>query len=346
MYCDNEHRQPNGSKAHDYNTIVSDTVLCPRPFYGAPGEEASQWLNYFEKYAAYSNLQEQDKTKLFGVLMGNSALDWITTLAPGDQYSYAALKRAFTENYLPSPALRWIEASAMWRHPQGPSERTDDFLTRIKEGVQRLQISHETLHHCFIQGLRKELCSAVLVRKISDLQNFVKRAKNAEANFTNADPLTTLLMENMKSNTELAQKQAADIKELTEKVKALSTISTNQNDNAMAVAAVTRSSKSEQDYRPQSDYARQRYGADQTAPGWEHTRRTHERSRQTGGGWRGMGNERRTRTFDLQTQGSECSRCGLEHRQAPCPTATATCGLCLKQDHYKRCCKSARVQNE
>lgn len=43
------------------------------------------------------------------MLMLNSAIDWITTLTPEDPYSYAAVKRAFTENYLPSPQLRWIE---------------------------------------------------------------------------------------------------------------------------------------------------------------------------------------------------------------------------------------------
>jgi hypothetical protein len=65
----------------------------------------------------------------------------------------------------------------------------------------------------------------VLQQGVRDLQQTLRAARIAEAS-TSADPLTSLLVETIKTTTNMAEKQAADMKELSAKVSAL-TISNN-----------------------------------------------------------------------------------------------------------------------
>jgi hypothetical protein len=97
----------------------------------------------------------------------------------------------------------------------------DDFVTRLKRCAKRLNITDDTLHFAVIHGLRSPIRLHVLQQGVQDLEQTLRAARIAEAS-TATDPLTALLLETIKTTTQAAEKQAADIKDLSMKVSALS----------------------------------------------------------------------------------------------------------------------------
>ena len=347
MHCDEGNNKAYGATPHQYNAIVSDSVIAPKPFSGTSSENGEEWLRYFETYAAYRNLQEEDKIRLFAILMRNAAADWISTLAQDGQHSYDSLKQAFTEHYLPSDQLKWIEAGKIWQK-QGADEKVADFIVRLKKITQRVEISDEMLLYAFLHGLKPALRSHCLMNGVQDLPSAIKIAKIGEASLS-TDPLTSLLMENMKTNSQLAEKQSADIKELTAKVSQLAAVTTaksTENADELAVASMVRhttDNHATRNFSPRSVDPRRRHGND----GRSMPKRFEPAQRpcvvpERNAGWRSnAGSRYQTRTAMAPASGEECMRCGLLHRADSCREISAECRLCSRQGHYARCCRSA-----
>jgi hypothetical protein len=143
-----------------------------------------------------------------------------STLPAQTTRSYFALSRLL-DNYFKSRELLWKEAGDLFNQSQRPDERVDDFITRLKRCAKRLNITDDTLHFAVIHGLRSPIRLHVLQQGVQDLEHTLRAARIAEAS-TATDPLTALLLETIKTTTQAAEKQAAEIKDLSMKVSALS----------------------------------------------------------------------------------------------------------------------------
>jgi hypothetical protein len=86
---------------------------------------------------------------------------------------------------------------------------------------EEINITDDTLHFAVIHGLRSPIRLHVLQQGVQDLEHTLRAARIAEAS-TATDPLTALLLETIKTTTQAAEKQAAEIKDLSMKVSALS----------------------------------------------------------------------------------------------------------------------------
>ena len=98
------------SAAQIFGTIISDTTICPKTFSAASNESAESWLKLFERYADYRNLRDDDKKRLFIILL----IRGLSTRQDVEENSYDQLIEIFKKAFLPSPELKWTEASALW----------------------------------------------------------------------------------------------------------------------------------------------------------------------------------------------------------------------------------------
>jgi hypothetical protein len=133
-------------QAPTYHVPIADAIIAPKTFSGTAAESGEEWLEYLEKYFEFRHIRDEDKITLFSVLLRGGASDWVSTLTRQQLQDYDTLKEAFKETYHPSHELRYREASALWRDVQGPHEKFDDFLTRLKRGARRCQVSDDLLH--------------------------------------------------------------------------------------------------------------------------------------------------------------------------------------------------------
>jgi len=191
--------------------IISDNAIAPPQFKGS-SDEAEGWVTHFEQFVAYKELNDDDKIKLFGLLMRSSAQDWYTTLRPEEKATFDTIIAAFREAYCPSPELVWSEASKVWRQDQHVGESVDLFVTRLRKAARRVHMTDEALNYAIIQGLRGPIRMAVLQQGVEGLQQTLRRARIAEASLA-SDPVTSILMESLNAQTakmeDIASKVAA-----------------------------------------------------------------------------------------------------------------------------------------
>jgi hypothetical protein len=185
-----------------YYIPIADTIIAKKTFAGTSAESREEWLEYLDKYFEFRHLRDEDKIRLFGVLLRGSASDWRSTLKRQQLHTYDDLREAFKETYYPSHELRYREASALWREVQGPHEKFDDFLTRLNRGARRCQISDELLHLAVLNGLRPNTRCQILSSGIKDLPETIRLTRAAEATlFT--DPVTALFWKTRKMHHKL-----------------------------------------------------------------------------------------------------------------------------------------------
>lgn len=319
---------------------IADSIISPKAFSGTTSENAEEWCDYLEKYFAFRNLHEQDKIRLFNMLLRGGAGEWMSTLPPETLHSYDALKNAFCDAYYPSPELRWTEASAIWQHPQAPNERVDDFVTRLKRGARRVQISEDMLHLAVLNGLRPNIRCQVLQQGAKDLNQTVRLARIAETTLS-TDPVTALLVENMKVTSQIAEKQSQELKELTSKVSALSATTTlsqlAQKAEATTVAAAMGAAANMQQTRYFSDRADTRDNETRRPATYRFTRQQ-QRGGATGDR-RFNNNDQRYQRTGMSRPIIDCSRCGYKHPSGNCPAYRQECRNCGGQGHFARRCR-------
>jgi hypothetical protein len=303
-------------------TAISDSVLAPKTFNGTTAEDPEAWLDYFERYTKYRNIPNGDKITLFSMFMREGAANWLSTLAEHTLRSYESLKRAFQENFFKSRELLCKEAGDLFNQMQRPEERVDDFITRLKRCARRLNITDDTFHHAVLHGLRGPIRLHVLQQGVTDLEQTLRAARIAEAS-TAADPLTSLLLETIKTTTNMAEKQAADIKELSAKISALATSNNGTmapvayaESDQLVTNAVSRNSKPTFDDNRRRDNFRPRVvkQTPQNIQRANYARQTANRKSVI-----------QTSFRQPQTTSYDCRNCGLHHQRGECKAFGQSC---------------------
>jgi hypothetical protein len=75
----------------NYHVPIADTIISPKTFSGSSNESGEEWLEYVDKYFEFRNLTEEDRIRLFNMLLRGSASDWMSTLSPQQLHSYHSL---------------------------------------------------------------------------------------------------------------------------------------------------------------------------------------------------------------------------------------------------------------
>jgi hypothetical protein len=311
----------NGTRA------VSDAAVQPKPFTGQADQDPEGWFEFFERYADFRQLEPGVKKRFFCILLQGGAGDWLATLPNATQMSYVELTNAFKANYYRSPELKWKEAGALWNQAQGPSERVEDFVTRLRKAARRLNFPAEVLHYAVINGLRGPIRLHVLQQSVKSIDDTVRAAKVAEAAATTApDAISVLVLDAMQASAQASEKQAAEMKQLAASVATLT---------AGQAAPVERVNTPTSAPVQQPPPRRALLPTSQNQQRQAYAQRAANR---TGGG-NGPPNR------DGQVQ-ARCGRCGWAHRAGNCRADGQECRHCGKVGHFARVCRSAKPDRD
>jgi hypothetical protein len=186
----------------------------------------------------------------------------------------------------------------------------------------------------------------VLQQGVRDFPQTLRAARIAEAS-TAADPLTSLLLETIKTTTNMAEKQAADIKELSAKVSALAIpnnettapVTYAENDN-LAANAVGRNNNAPR--RTFNDNRRRDNFRPRVVKQTPQNIQRANYARQT------ANRESVIQTSFRQPQATsyDCRNCGLYHQRGECKAFGQRCNHCGKIGHFARVCRSNKTNTQ
>jgi hypothetical protein len=334
----------------EQNAHLSDQLIAPTPFANDGKQKAEEFLAHFKKYARIKQIEGQQKIELFSLLLRGEVATWFDTLEREITTDFHRLIDEFKRAYCTNENLIWMDHQKLFSTPQQPNESVTAFVTRIKSQARRLDITPQTLHHSVIAGLRPNIRQFVVSQGgLSDLNTAIDIALKAEAT-TVSDPMTILLMESVQNQTRLAETQAKQLEELTQKFNALAAT------NSAVVAASAEQLRTD---RSRERSHERRYTSTRSPSrdrSYDSDRRERKPLKQTPQRVQKQNYVRRQAgekptVFENRTQASAtktttCRNCGFNHAQGQCRAKGATCHNCQKLNHFAKMCRSARAQRQ
>ena len=333
--------------------VVSETAICPKTFEGVENmEEAEAWISYLTKYVNFKNFTNVESLQLAGLLLQRGASAWFDSLPIEKRQTYVDFVNAFKEAYCLNPNMAWKQLASLFSSPMRNNESVTAFVSRLRKTASQVpDVSESVFLSAVIAGLLPHLRINVLNNGVTNLQEVIDLARRVEA-CTGSDPLTTVLMDSLKSSNELMQKQSQDIKALTSQVQQMAAasaaaISQPKYDGDVSTIEPPRSSQQAQQQIHASGQGRVgNYQRTQNQE-WKgmRTQRFNPRNQQR------MNYVRDYMQQQSQGQNSQaadttvCPSCSLHHRRAGvCPSKFKQCYSCGAYGHYSRCCMAARNQ--
>jgi hypothetical protein len=339
------------SSIMNVNPHLSDQLIAPTPFANDGQQKAEKFLTHFLKYARIKQFEGHQKIELFSLLLRGDAATWIDTLEPATTACFDRLVDEFKRAFCVNENLIWMDHQKLFSTPQQPTESVTAFVTRIKNQARRLDLMPQTLLHSVIAGLRPNIRQFVVSQGgLTDLNTAIETALKAEATAV-SDPMTAMLMESVQTQSKLAETQAKQLHELTERVNALTATKTEL---VAASANHWKDERSRERSRERGDRDKRSPSRDRSgeSPRWERKplKQTPQRMQKQNyvrsqRGEKPVAFENKKRP-PAQTSQMVCRNCGYQHAQGQCRAKGVTCRNCQKLNHFAKMCRSARAPQQ
>jgi hypothetical protein len=191
---------------------LSDAAFALQPFSGSAycDDLAEKWLEKFNMYCAFKKLGDEDRLRLFHLLMKDRAADWLHALPEHKKRDINSLTQEVILRHQLSCVEKWKKKAELWRRKQSPTESVDDYVATMQATARRLNMPEPYLADAIMQDLHPELRLHVLHSKAETVKEILEAARVSEvvhsANTTAASQMETLtakvdlLLTNMVAN--------------------------------------------------------------------------------------------------------------------------------------------------
>ena len=280
--------------------------------------------------------------------MREGAADWLSTLSPEKTASWDELIKEFKATYFKSAELKWAQARDLFQEPMKDNERVDDFVIRIRRAAKRVNLGEEMLHYAILNGLKPIIRNQVLAKGVQSLEETLRTARIAECS-AQTDPVQSLLMETLKSNKEVADRQSLAISALANKIQTLleplETTDVRIMDRDNARGASENTPRARNNDRP-TQFTPNSQGRRWLKPTPQRIQRQNYGRQQQQIAQRGAPPTRSEEGYRNQNPNAQttinCGNCARTHTRGQCPAFRQVCRACGRIGHFSFCCRSGR----
>jgi hypothetical protein len=119
---------------------VSDAAFALQPLagYAHCGDLAEKWLEKFNMYCTFKKLGDEDRLRLFHLLMKDRAADWLRALPEHKKRDINSLTQEFIQRHQLTCVEKWKQKAELWRRKQLPTESVDDYVATMQATARRL----------------------------------------------------------------------------------------------------------------------------------------------------------------------------------------------------------------
>lgn len=194
------------------SNLPSSSIKLPI-FHGHANEDPAAFLEKFDFYAKFSNWDEKKVVLAFPLCLMGPSLQWFMSLANKDQIIKGKddLYKLFHNRFL-SKSDNFLLRQTLNKRKQSPTETVESYAADIRNKCRRLAINDDEALHKFIEGLKPELQSYVILNEPKNFHEAERLAKAKSAvpnapSFTMEDVLKvqTCLLAEINSKKSLPQ---------------------------------------------------------------------------------------------------------------------------------------------
>jgi hypothetical protein len=180
-------------------TSISDKLCSLEPFTGNIAKTtAEKWIEQFELYVDFKQMQQDETLRLFKLLMHGSAASWLSALPAADKTNLKDVLQAFQSRYGLSKVQMAKTERDMWLREQGTNESVDDFVSAVTNEAMRVKMTDEHLQRVLIQGFKPAIRMQVMSASNCDtIQQMLLVARGCEAAQSGDRPSQVTTNENL-----------------------------------------------------------------------------------------------------------------------------------------------------
>jgi len=308
-------------KMAEFSTKLPNNV-CPEPFKGSEGDDASMWLKRFELYTTLKGWDLKQLASAFPLFLRDSAAVWYDSLDEEQQVSYEQIKEKFKERYFLHKSMHWVRLNEFSKRVQQADETAMTYTqVMLKLGKQLVKTDKE-LMEAIVAGYRPHIKMYVIDKEPHNVEEALMLARKAES--LKDDSFQTLQDQMLEMKLQLTKGLASMEKATAETISVVKKQDTNfMKGNIPAFSTMTSQSRfsgpnTQQRFPPPNTQIR--YSRPPALPRGVLQQQYGQRYRQ-------------------------CYGCGLtNHSRATCRFANAKCFACGKIGHSHTVCMSAQRQ--
>ena len=157
-----------------------DNLPSPGTFSGKSTDNGLEFLQRFELWANYRNLNEAGRLNAFALLLRDSASLWFRVLPDDCKDTWGHLRQNFNQRFGLNPHTNYQRASALWSMTQNTDEPVLNFIERLRLAASEVNVPDEQLRFLIINGVRPGIRQHVIKSNPADLQALIDAAVLAE----------------------------------------------------------------------------------------------------------------------------------------------------------------------
>ena len=149
-------------------------------FNGLPNEDINEWLSRFEALAKFHSWSNAKKLNALPLSLGGPAKAWFDTQCPETKADFTVLTDGLKTRF-GSQSLEFLFRQELYARKQGPTEPLSLYTEDIIKKSQRLALSDKDLLNVFINGLRDDIKTHVILNQPDSFAEAENLARLREA---------------------------------------------------------------------------------------------------------------------------------------------------------------------
>lgn len=174
------------------NAFGNTLALSFRPQAYSGKQNGDKWLQKFTRYCQLTDINNDNKCRLFSLCLTELAETWFNALADDIKQDYDQLTAAFREKFITAEPTKVQRQIADLARCQLPNETVDQYITEAREKMIQYGYGEDLQMTLLINGLKPNIRSVVLQHlPFDNLNAFITKAKHVEAAVATMPAYTT-----------------------------------------------------------------------------------------------------------------------------------------------------------